>query len=71
MSRSLQPHGLQHTRLPCPNLGMDWILEFTVVYLFIFLGVIIFLSLCRKMYFFLGFPVEVLKHEVPIRQRLT
>ena len=24
MSESLQPHGLQHTRLPCPSLATEW-----------------------------------------------
>ena len=24
MSDSLQPHGLQHTRLPCPSLSISW-----------------------------------------------
>ena len=40
MSDSLQPHGLQHTRLPCPSLSLGvcsnscplWLTLFTIIY---------------------------------------
>ena len=41
MSNSLQPHGLQHARLPCPSLGL--IVSFTHHYTFPFSKVSIFL----------------------------